>query len=328
MTVTLVGASGDTLLSGRHRQWEFFPKRVLMIESGRTALEPGRTRWSCRAPSIRTASLRRSSHATGSSCGPGARFCGASGDPAWVARDPRRAAGPGSTRFLRPAQSRPPGALSPGSCWDGPPPEAARTHLDTVAERVARGELWEWHLFADGVLCGAVRLKDVEPPNRKAAVAYYLGAEFLGRGIATDAVRAVMRHAFDRLGLRRIELRCVVGNRPSIRLAERLGFVREGELRESEWLGDTFVNEYIYGLLRSEFRAETSKDPATVLRQNLVLGHRQSPVATKPPHEDGCVLSPCALSAASRARAAACTDSAASRPLGTGSRRARASSSA
>jgi ribosomal-protein-serine acetyltransferase len=133
--------------------------------------------------------------------------------------------------------------------------EAARSHLAATAERVGRGELCEWHLFADGVLCGAVRLKNVEPQNRKAAVAYYLGADYQGRGIATIAVRGVLGYAFGRLGLNRVELDCAVSNTPSVRVAERLGFIREGELREDELLEGEFVNHYVYGLLRSEFRA-------------------------------------------------------------------------
>ena len=133
-------------------------------------------------------------------------------------------------------------------------PEAAKSLLAETAERVRRGELYEWHLFADGVLCGAVRLKNVELQNRRAAVGYYLAADYLGRGIATIAVKAVLRYAFGPLGLNRVELRCAIGNTASVPVAERLGFIREGELREEELLEGEFVNHYIYGLLRSEFQ--------------------------------------------------------------------------
>ena len=137
-------------------------------------------------------------------------------------------------------------------------PEAARAHLATTAERVARGELWEWHLFAGGVLCGGVRLNFVEPHNRKASIAYYLDAGHQGRGLASAAVRAVLAYAFSRLEMHRIELRCAVGNVASRRLAERLGFVREGELRDAEQLDGGFVNHYVYSLLASERPACTT----------------------------------------------------------------------
>jgi ribosomal-protein-serine acetyltransferase len=140
--------------------------------------------------------------------------------------------------------------------------EAVRSHLAWVAQQVSRGELWEWYLFFDGEICGAVRLNQVEPQNRKAGVAYYLGADFQGRGLATAAVRTVLGYAFGTLEMHRIELRCAVDNRSSARLAERLGFVREGELRGAEYLGGVFVNLYVYGLLRAELLSSPTTRPA------------------------------------------------------------------
>jgi ribosomal-protein-serine acetyltransferase len=134
-------------------------------------------------------------------------------------------------------------------------PEAARAHLADVAEKVARGELLEWYVFAEGVLCGGLRLNHFEPENQKASVAYFLGEEHQGRGIATAAARAALAFGFENLGLHRLELRCVTSNHASIRVAERLGFVREGELRDAECLDGRFVNHYVYGSLRAEFCA-------------------------------------------------------------------------
>ena len=133
--------------------------------------------------------------------------------------------------------------------------EDARTHFRRVAEQAAREELLEWYVFAGGVLCGAVRLKNIETANRKVSVAYFLAADHQGRGIATRSVRAVLVSCFGELGMNRAELTCATGNGPSVRLAERLGFTREGLLRQAEWLGESFVDHYVYGLLRAEFLA-------------------------------------------------------------------------
>jgi ribosomal-protein-serine acetyltransferase len=67
--------------------------------------------------------------------------------------------------------------------------EAVRSHLTYIAPQVERGELLEWYVFAEGVLCGGLRLNHFELENQKAAVAYFLGAEHQGRGIATAAAR-------------------------------------------------------------------------------------------------------------------------------------------
>ncbi len=131
--------------------------------------------------------------------------------------------------------------------------EKAREHLDGVAGRAERDEILEWYLFADDVMCGAVRLNKIEVANRKASVSYLLDAAHQGRGIATRAVQALVEHCFTVLNLNRLELTCATTNLPSARLAERVGFVREGLLRQAECLNGAFVDHFVYGLIRSEF---------------------------------------------------------------------------
>ena len=132
--------------------------------------------------------------------------------------------------------------------------EEARSHLAGVADRAGRGEVLEWYLFADGVLCGAARLNKIEMVNRKVSISYLLGADSQGRGFATLTVRALLRYCFEELGMNRVELTCATDNLRSVRVAERAGFVREGVLRQAEWLDGSFVDHYVYGLLHSEFR--------------------------------------------------------------------------
>jgi ribosomal-protein-serine acetyltransferase len=133
--------------------------------------------------------------------------------------------------------------------------ELVRSHLAGVADRAARREVLEWYLFADGKLCGAVRLNKIEPENRKASISYLLDADYQGRGIATLAVRAFLGYSFGELALNRVELTCATSNARSISLAERTGFLREGLLREAEFLNGSFVDHYVYGQLRSDFHS-------------------------------------------------------------------------
>jgi ribosomal-protein-serine acetyltransferase len=131
--------------------------------------------------------------------------------------------------------------------------DLARAHLDGVAGRAERGEVLDWLLFADGVLCGAVRLNKIEPQNRKTSIAYLLDEGHQGRGTATLALRAFLAHCFGELGMNRVELTAAVDNERSIRLAERCGLVREGRLRQAELLGGSFVDHFVYAILRSDF---------------------------------------------------------------------------
>jgi ribosomal-protein-serine acetyltransferase len=133
--------------------------------------------------------------------------------------------------------------------------EQTQAHLARVAGRAARGEVLEWYLFADEILCGAVRLNKIEAENRKTSIAYLVGADHQGRGIAALAVRAFLGHCFGELGMNRVELTCATENVRSARVAERVGFIREGRLRQAEWLDASFVDHYVYGLLREDYLA-------------------------------------------------------------------------
>lgn len=134
--------------------------------------------------------------------------------------------------------------------------EAARAHLLAATERAASGDIFEWHLFVGGALCGSVRLKDIDRVDRKAKIGYFIGSPFAGRGIVTSAVRAILSYGFGQLGLNRIELHCASANERSKRVAERLGFVLEGVLRQDEYLNGEFVDQHLYGLLATDFEAD------------------------------------------------------------------------
>ena len=138
--------------------------------------------------------------------------------------------------------------------------EAARDHLCYTVECASNGEVFEWHLFSEGTLCGSIRLKDIDRSDRKAKIGYYIDHRFAGRGIVGSAVSAVLAFCFGPLGLNRIELRCASGNVPSKRVAEKLGFLHEGILRQEEYLNGVFVDQHIYGMLSQDF--EPTSTPA------------------------------------------------------------------
>ena len=76
-----------------------------------------------------------------------------------------------------------------------------------------------------------------------------------GRGLATEAVRELLRHAFDDLGLRRVIAECFAANEPSWRLMERVGMRREAHhVRDSLHRTLGWQDEYVYALLAEEWR--------------------------------------------------------------------------
>ncbi len=69
----------------------------------------------------------------------------------------------------------------------------------------------------------------------------------------TEAVRALVEHAFGEWQLNRVEIRVAVGNERSAAIPERLGFVREGVLRQAERHADGFKDNVVYSALASEW---------------------------------------------------------------------------
>jgi ribosomal-protein-alanine N-acetyltransferase len=104
-------------------------------------------------------------------------------------------------------------------------------------------------------LIGTTTLFSLNGPQRRAEIGYSLARAFHGRGIATEMLRTAIAHAFGELGLERIEADVDPRNEASWRLLERLGFRREGLLRNRWRVDGEVCDSYIYGLLRPEFQA-------------------------------------------------------------------------
>jgi RimJ/RimL family protein N-acetyltransferase len=77
-----------------------------------------------------------------------------------------------------------------------------------------------------------------------------------GRGLATEAVREVLRICFEDLGLRRVTAECFTGNESSWRLMERVGMRREAHnVRDSLHRSGEWLDGYGYALLAEEWRS-------------------------------------------------------------------------
>ena len=88
-----------------------------------------------------------------------------------------------------------------------------------------------------------------------ASIGYWLDAAFEGRGIATRCCRAMLDYAFGTMGMHRVEIRCATHNERSCAIPARLGFTREGILREAEWVHDAYHDLVIWSILSSEWKS-------------------------------------------------------------------------
>jgi ribosomal-protein-serine acetyltransferase len=110
-------------------------------------------------------------------------------------------------------------------------------------------------------LVGWVNL-EIDGAARSGEVGYWLDAGFVGRGLVTRAVTAVLEHAFGPLGLDRVGLQTVIDNTRSRNVARRLGFTQEGVLREYAAFPNERRDLVVYGLLAREWRTANHRDTA------------------------------------------------------------------
>jgi len=108
-------------------------------------------------------------------------------------------------------------------------------------------------------LAGTAALS-IDAGSRSAEVGYWIDGGLEGRGLVTRTVSALLDHAFGPLGLHRVALATYAANHRSRALAERLGFTREGVLRQVNPTPDGFDDEVIYGLLADEWRGTAGGD--------------------------------------------------------------------
>ncbi|MCE7981411.1 MAG: N-acetyltransferase [Caldilinea sp. CFX5] len=108
---------------------------------------------------------------------------------------------------------------------------------------------------ADGVFIGWCVLMKWDPTYRSAMIGYCLDEKAWGQGFATEAAGALLQWAFDTLDLNRVQSGADTRNRASERVLEKLGFVREGTLREDCIVNGEVSDTSVYGLLRREWVA-------------------------------------------------------------------------
>jgi [ribosomal protein S5]-alanine N-acetyltransferase len=99
-----------------------------------------------------------------------------------------------------------------------------------------------------------------DPGHRSASLGYCLAEAAWGHGYATEAARALLQWAFDTLPLNRVQAEVDTRNAASARVLEKLGFVREGTLREDCIVDGEVSDSWVYGLLVREWRSSAAPD--------------------------------------------------------------------
>lgn len=97
-------------------------------------------------------------------------------------------------------------------------------------------------------LLGGITLGNVRRGvSQSGQIGYWVGQRYTGKGIMSEAVGLVCSHAFDTLGLHRLEAACIPDNQRSIRILEKAGFEREGYLRSYLKINGAWRDHVLFG---------------------------------------------------------------------------------
>ena len=144
-----------------------------------------------------------------------------------------------------------------------------RTEVDPVAFKAAwRHVAEDPHDHSVAVVLGDVVIGNVSlevddgmgqpgmPPRTEANLGYIFDPAYGGHGYATEAATAMVAHAFERLGVRRITAGCFADNPASVRILEKIGMRREQHGVGDSWQAELgWIDGYTYAMLAEEWHS-------------------------------------------------------------------------
>lgn len=144
-----------------------------------------------------------------------------------------------------------------GCCFPGPDNlEAAKEELERYCIKPFkenRGIRWGIAKKGGKELVGTCGIYDWNKTARRAEIGGDLDPAFWGQGIMTEALRAILRYGFEKMELNRIQATVDSENIRSIKLLKRLGFKKEGILRQHSYFSGQFRDDVVFSLLKKEW---------------------------------------------------------------------------
>ena len=114
----------------------------------------------------------------------------------------------------------------------------------------AEGKSMTCAIILNGKLVGNCSFNSINHDTKKATIGYWVSQAEQGKGIITRVVQKLIDIGFNELDMEKIEISAAVGNIPSRKVCERLGFELEGIITRNENLNGRVIDHAIYGLLR------------------------------------------------------------------------------
>ncbi len=106
--------------------------------------------------------------------------------------------------------------------------------------------------ISTGEKLGSIGLHIIDHDTKNAEIGYMIKKSAQGKGVGSEALRLLKDYAFNTLNLNKLVATCSINNTGSYKLLEKLGFIREGCLRQNAKISDRYIDDYVYGLCKSD----------------------------------------------------------------------------
>lgn len=133
-------------------------------------------------------------------------------------------------------------------------PNETRQFIEGSKRQYAANNGLDAGIWFKDEFAGVIGFHSINKSIKEISIGYWLNKKFTGYGLMTKACKVFVDYAFDILQLNRVEIRCAVDNLKSRAIPERLGFVEEGILRDTEFLYDHYVDCVVYSILKRDWR--------------------------------------------------------------------------
>lgn len=132
--------------------------------------------------------------------------------------------------------------------------DMARDFISRSNKAAEAKELLGFGIYLNDVFVGSVGFVYFDWKAARTEIGYWIDRGYEGRGIVSNACKALLDLAFNDLELNRVEIRCSSRNVKSAAIPRRFGFTLEGCLRQSEFRDGELHDFLVFGLLRSEWQ--------------------------------------------------------------------------
>lgn len=134
--------------------------------------------------------------------------------------------------------------------------EEALHHFKMIDDKIESNEGINWAITLKGnpKMLGIIGHYIIQPENYRCEIGYMLLPEYNGKGITTEAIKAVLEYGFDELQMHSIEAVIDPENKASERVLQKNGFVKEAHFIENEFANGRFWDTVIYSILKRNFK--------------------------------------------------------------------------